>query len=223
MRIIRLGRFDVKVAFGKQCGYQQQDGHYNVSNLLAVAAVLHDAGVAVAEIACRLAALQAPAGRLERLGGNGEPLVVVDYAHTPDALENVLSTLRAVAAARSGRLCAVFGCGGDRDKGKRPLMGEVAARLADRVLLTSDNPRREDPVQIIADIRAGAVQAESEPDRALAIGRAIAAAADADVVLLAGKGHETYQESVGVRTPFSDLEQARAALVLRRQGRREVA
>ena len=198
-------------------------GHYNVSNLLAVAAVLHDAGVAVAEIACRLAALQAPAGRLERLGGNGEPLVVVDYAHTPDALENVLSTLRAVAAARSGRLCAVFGCGGDRDKGKRPLMGEVAARLADRVLLTSDNPRREDPVQIIADIRAGAVQAESEPDRALAIGRAIAAAADADVVLLAGKGHETYQESVGVRTPFSDLEQARAALVLRRQGRREVA
>jgi len=160
---------------------------------------------------------------MERLGGTGEPLVVVDYAHTPDALENVLLTLRDVAAARAGRLCVVFGCGGDRDKGKRPQMGEVGARLAERVLLTSDNPRSEDPVQIIADIRAGAAQADIEPDRALAIRRAITAAADADVVLLAGKGHEVYQESAGVRTPFSDLEQARSALALRRQGRREVA
>ena len=198
-------------------------GRYNVSNLLAVAAVLHDSGVEAAEVARRLSALKAPAGRMERLGGSGEPLVVVDYAHTPDALENVLLTLRDVAAARGGRLCVVFGCGGDRDKGKRPQMGEVAARLADRVLLTSDNPRSEDPLQIIADIRAGTAQAESEADRALAIRRAVAAAADADVVLLAGKGHEAYQESAGIRTPFSDLEQACSALALRRQGWREVA
>ncbi len=216
-------RFDLVVPNGRAEVETALLGRYNISNLLAVAAVLHDAGVDAAEIARRLAALQAPAGRMERLGGAGEPLVVVDYAHTPDALENVLLTLRDVAAARGGRLCTVFGCGGDRDKGKRPQMGEVAARLAERVLLTSDNPRSEDPVQIIADIRAGAAQADIEPDRALAIRRAITAATDADVVLLAGKGHEAYQESAGVRTPFSDLEQARSALVLRRQGRREVA
>ena len=198
-------------------------GRYNISNLLAVAAVLHDAGVGVAEVARRLAGLTPPAGRMERLGGVGEPLVVVDYAHTPDALENILVTLRGVAGARGGRLCVVFGCGGDRDKGKRPQMGEVAARLADQVLLTSDNPRSEDPARIIAEIKAGAAQAESEVDRTLAIRRAIASAADADVVLLAGKGHEAYQESAGVRMPFSDLEQARNALDLRRQGKREVA
>ncbi|HYO26936.1 MAG TPA: UDP-N-acetylmuramoyl-L-alanyl-D-glutamate--2,6-diaminopimelate ligase [Azonexus sp.] len=198
-------------------------GRYNVSNLLAVAAVLHDAGVGVAEVAHRLAGLTPPAGRMERLGGVGEPLVVVDYAHTPDALENVLVTLRGVADERGGRLCVVFGCGGDRDKGKRPQMGEVAARLADQVLLTSDNPRSEDPARIIAEIKAGAAQAESEVDRTLAIRRAIASAADADVVLLAGKGHEAYQESAGVRMPFSDLEQARNALDLHRQGKREVA
>ena len=198
-------------------------GRYNISNLLAVAAVLHDAGVGVAEVARRLSGLTPPAGRMERLGGVGEPLVVVDYAHTPDALENILVTLRGVAGARGGRLCVVFGCGGDRDKGKRPQMGEVAARLADQVLLTSDNPRSEDPARIIAEIKAGAAQAESEVDRTLAIRRAIASAADADVVLLAGKGHEAYQESAGVRMPFSDLEQARNALDLRRQGKREVA
>ena len=206
-------------------------GRYNISNLLAVAAVLHDAGLAPAEIAARLSALQAPAGRMERLGGSGEPLVAVDYAHTPDALENVLHTLREVAAARGGRLCVVFGCGGDRDKGKRPQMGEVAGRLADRVLVTSDNPRSENPAQIIADILAGFAPAELQPkslpesevDRAQAIRCAIAAAADADVVLLAGKGHEAYQECAGVRTPFSDMEQARRALALRRAGQREVA
>ncbi|WP_153145476.1 UDP-N-acetylmuramoyl-L-alanyl-D-glutamate--2,6-diaminopimelate ligase [Dechloromonas sp. H13] len=198
-------------------------GRYNVSNLLAVAAVLHDAGVVADDVARRLSNVHAPAGRLERLGCVGEPLVVVDYAHTPDALENVLLTLRAVANARGGRLEVVFGCGGDRDPGKRPQMGEVAVRLADRVLLTSDNPRGEDPERIIADIRAGAGTAESEVDRAEAIRRAICRAAVTDVVLLAGKGHEAYQERAGVRTPFSDLEQARLALDLRRHGKREVA
>ena len=198
-------------------------GRYNISNLLAVAAVLHDAGVAVDELAGRLAGLTSPAGRLERLGGDGEPLVIVDYAHTPDALENVLLTLRDVATARGGELFVVFGCGGDRDKGKRPQMGEVASRLADRVVLTSDNPRREDPAQIIAEIKAGAIRAESEVDRATAIARAIDSAAESDVVLLAGKGHEAYQEANGVRTPFSDFSQARAALEARRRARREVA
>ena len=198
-------------------------GRYNVSNLLAVAAVLHDAGLEAADVARRLSALQAPAGRMERLGGCGEPLVAVDYAHTPDALENVLITLREVATARGGKLCVVFGCGGDRDKGKRPQMGEVAGHLADRVLLTSDNPRSESATQIIADIRAGIADAECEIDRAQAIRRAIAAAANEDVVLLAGKGHETYQECAGVRTPFSDMEQARNALAARRDSQPEVA
>lgn len=176
-----------------------------------------------AEIGARLSALQAPAGRMERLGGSGEPLLVVDYAHTPDALENVLATLREVATVRGGQLCVVFGCGGDRDTGKRPQMGEVAGRLADRVLLTSDNPRSENPARIIADIQVGIGRAEVEVDRAQAIQRAVAAAADNDVVLLAGKGHEAYQECLGVRTPFSDVEQARCALLKRRAGRREVA
>ena len=198
-------------------------GRYNVSNLLAVAAVLHDAGLATAEIARRLGALSPPAGRMERLGGVGEPLVVVDYAHTQDALENVLATLRPLATGRGGHLCVVFGCGGDRDKGKRPQMGEVAGRLADRVLLTSDNPRSEEPLQIIEDIRAALATGEVEVERATAIGRAIGEAAPGDVVLLAGKGHETYQESAGVRRPFSDLEQARAALARRRTMTRWVA
>jgi UDP-N-acetylmuramoyl-L-alanyl-D-glutamate--2,6-diaminopimelate ligase len=198
-------------------------GRYNVSNLLAVAAVLHDAGLAAGDVAARLAALHPPAGRMERIGGVGEPLVVVDYAHTPDALENVLLTLRPLAANRGGRLCVVFGCGGDRDKGKRAQMGEVAGRLADRVLLTSDNPRSEDPLRIIDDIRAGLAQAECEVERATAIERAIGAAAAGDVVLLAGKGHEAYQESAGVRRPFSDFDQARAALARRRSSLREVA
>lgn len=198
-------------------------GRYNVSNLLAVAAVLYDTGLAPAAVAHRLSALQAPAGRMERLGGSAEPLVAVDYAHTPDALENVLLTLREVAKARGGQLWVVFGCGGDRDKGKRPQMGEVAGRLADRVLLTSDNPRSENAAQIIVDIRTGIAQAESEIDRAQAIRRAIGAAKNEDVVLLAGKGHETYQECAGVRTPFSDMEQASSALAARRGNQREVA
>jgi len=202
-------------------------GRYNISNMLAVAAVLHDAGLGVAEVATSLAGLTPPVGRLERVGGDGEPLVIVDYAHTPDALENVLLTLRDVATARGGELSVVFGCGGDRDKGKRPQMGEVAARLADRVVLTSDNPRGEDPLRIIAEIEAGTsamkIRAESEVDRATAISRAIGTAAASDVILLAGKGHEAYQETAGVRTPFFDIDHARAALELRRGSRREVA
>ncbi len=191
-------------------------GRYNIANLLAVAGVLIDAGLSVADTAARLSQLTPPPGRMERLGGEGEPLVAVDYSHTPDALENALIALREVAAARKGRLVVVFGCGGDRDKGKRPVMGEVACRLADRVIVTDDNPRSEDAAAIRADILAGAQKAEVIPERAAAIAAAIGKAGPADVVLLAGKGHENYQEAAGVRTHFSDVEQAGLALAARR-------
>ncbi len=198
-------------------------GRYNVSNLLAVAAVLHDAGLPAHEVARRVAELTPPPGRMERIGGAGEPLVVVDYSHTPDALENALVALRPVAAARGGRVVVMFGCGGDRDKGKRPLMGEVAQRCADRVLVTSDNPRSEVPKDIVSDIVAGMTHAEVELDRATAIRRVVLEAAMGDVILLAGKGHEPYQEIAGVKYPFSDIEQARAALELRRTNLQEEA
>ena len=191
-------------------------GRYNIHNLLAVAAVLHDAGLPVADVAARIAALLPPPGRLERVGGEDEPLIVVDYAHTPDALENALGALRATAAARGGRLVAVFGCGGDRDKGKRPQMGAVAERLADRALVTSDNPRSEAPLAIIDDIRAGMQHPQVIADRAEAIRQAVIEADSRDVILLAGKGHEPYQEIAGVRYPFSDVQQAIAALEARR-------
>ncbi|MDR3221283.1 MAG: UDP-N-acetylmuramoyl-L-alanyl-D-glutamate--2,6-diaminopimelate ligase [Candidatus Accumulibacter sp.] len=194
-------------------------GRFNVANLLAVAAVLIDAGLTPAEVAEGFAGLPPPPGRLEAIGGHGEPLVVVDYAHTPDALENALDTLRGTAAARDGRLIAVFGCGGGRDRGKRPLMGEAAQRLADRVILTSDNPRGENPAAILAEIAIAAPRAQVIEDRAEAIRRTIDAADDGDVVLLAGKGHEAYQEIAGARRRFSDVDEARAALNARRERR----
>ena len=187
-------------------------GRYNVANLLAVAGVLLAAGLPFEELSARLSALEAPPGRMQRLGGDGAPLVAIDYAHTPDALENALVALRDEAVARGGRLICAFGCGGDRDPGKRPLMGEVAARLADSVLITSDNPRSESPQAIADAIRVGAPQAEILLDRRAAIAAAIESAAVADVVLLAGKGHETYQETAGTQQPFSDLREAEAAL-----------
>ena len=194
-------------------------GRYNVANLLAVAAVLIDAGLTPPEVAERLAQLAPPPGRLETLGGDREPLIVVDYAHTPDALESALHALRPVASARAAGLTVVFGCGGDRDRGKRPLMGEIATRLADRVVLTSDNPRRENAEDILAEIRAGAPAAEVITDRALAIARTVASAHAAEVILLAGKGHESYQDIAGARRPFSDVQEARAALAARQKGK----
>jgi UDP-N-acetylmuramyl tripeptide synthase len=146
----------------------------------------------------------------------GAPLVVIDYAHTPDALEQVLRALRPMAAARGGRLVVVFGAGGERDRAKRAPMGAAAARHADRIVLTSDNPRGEDPLAILREIEAGVDAPHAlEPDRAHAIDAAIDAAAPADVVLLAGKGHEATQEIGGRRLPFSDAEVARAALARR--------
>lgn len=216
-------RFTLVLPNGRALVETSLVGRYNIHNLLAVAAVLHDAGLSACDVAQRLGELSPPPGRMERVGGQGEPLVVVDYAHTPDALENALMALRDVATARGGLLSVVFGCGGDRDKGKRPQMGAVAERLADRVLVTSDNPRSEAPQAIADDILAGMAQADVELDRAAAIRRAVGAAAERDVVLLAGKGHEPYQDIGSARLPFSDLEQARAALAARRAPKEEAA
>jgi UDP-N-acetylmuramoyl-L-alanyl-D-glutamate--2,6-diaminopimelate ligase len=191
-------------------------GRFNVSNALGVVGALVAQGMAFGDAVRRLAGLPDVPGRMQRLGEKGAPLVVIDYAHTPDALEQVLRALRPVAEGRGGRLVAVFGAGGDRDRGKRAPMGAVASRLADRVVLTSDNPRSEDPREILRDIEAGVdVPHWVEPDRARAIASAVAQAADADVVLLAGKGHEATQEIAGRRLPFSDAEAARAALARR--------
>ena len=192
-------------------------GSFNVSNLLAVIGALIAVGVEL-EVAAELAAhLVPPPGRMQPVGGMGEPLAIIDYAHSPDALEKVILALRPTAAARGGRIVSVFGCGGDRDAGKRALMGEVASRLADSVVVTSDNPRSEDPRAIVAGVMAGAAaNAVAIVDRADAILRAIERADARDVLLIAGKGHETYQEIGGVRHPFSDVAHAQAALDARR-------
>ena len=191
-------------------------GSFNVSNLLGVLGVLLASGVPLDRAVAQLARFEPVAGRMQKLGGGSQPLIVVDYAHTPDALEKVLAALRPVAASRNGRLIVVFGCGGDRDPGKRPQMGAIAGRLADCVVITSDNPRSEDPDAIIAQIVAGTAGASAGighiADRNEAIGETIAAAGENDTILIAGKGHEPYQEIAGVRHSFSDLEHARAAL-----------
>ncbi|MDE2598312.1 MAG: UDP-N-acetylmuramoyl-L-alanyl-D-glutamate--2,6-diaminopimelate ligase [Rhodocyclaceae bacterium] len=194
-------------------------GRFNASNVLAVIAALRAYGIGLQDAVRACAGLLPPPGRMQTLGGEADrnrPLVVVDYAHTPDALEKVLQTLREVAAARGGRLHCVFGCGGDRDAGKRPLMGAVAERHADATVVTSDNPRNEEPAAIIAAIVSGMSAATAiVPDRADAIRTAIAGAGAADVVLLAGKGHEDYQEIRGQKLPFSDLAEAAKALEAR--------
>ncbi len=188
-------------------------GRFNVDNLLAVAGTLHAQGEASATIAATLSQLQPIAGRMNRLGGDGErPLVVIDYAHTPDALAQALNSLRAHAAAR---LLCVFGCGGDRDRGKRPQMAQIAQADADVVIVTDDNPRSEDGDAIVADILAGFADRSAvsvERDRARAIARAVGHAGADDIVLIAGKGHEPYQEVAGVRLPFDDTAVAAAAL-----------
>ena len=190
-------------------------GAFNASNLLGVLGVLLASDVPLAGALAALSQVTAPPGRMQRLGGEGKPLVVVDYAHSPDALDQVLIALRPVAAG--GELICVFGCGGDRDPGKRPQMGAVAARHADRIVVTSDNPRAEDPAAIAMAIVDGIRAAGSgrwtlELDRAAAIRLAVANAKHGDVVLIAGKGHEDYQETNGVRAPFSDAEVAATAL-----------
>jgi UDP-N-acetylmuramoyl-L-alanyl-D-glutamate--2,6-diaminopimelate ligase len=174
---------------------------------------LRAADVSLEDAIAVCARLQPPPGRMQTLGGEGQPLVVVDYAHTPDALEKVLSTLREISSSRGGKLHCLFGCGGDRDSGKRPMMGAVAERCADHVVLTSDNPRSEEPMHILEEIRDGMQHLpDIEADRAQAIRQLIGTADSSDVILLAGKGHEEYQETQGVRRPFSDLHEAEQAL-----------
>lgn len=191
-------------------------GAFNLSNALGVLGCLIARGIPLEEGARLLSKLPAVPGRMQTVGDR--PLVVVDYAHTPDALEKVLAALKPVARSRGGRLAVVFGAGGERDPAKRPAMGAVAARLADHVLVTSDNPRGEDPLAIIEAVRRGATgKVASDPDRESAIRTAIAEADGADVILLAGKGHETTQEVAGKRHPFSDAAVAAAALGARRE------
>lgn len=188
-------------------------GRFNVENLLGTLAVLLVSDVTLGQALHELARLGSVPGRMQTLGGAGRPSVVVDYAHTPDALEKVLHALREVTAPGGGKLICVFGCGGDRDRGKRPMMGTVAGKLADVSIVTSDNPRAEDPQEIIAAIvsaMAGGHQVIE--DRAQAIALAIKTAQAADTVLIAGKGHEEYQEIKGVKYPFSDIDVAKASL-----------
>ncbi|MCP4126042.1 MAG: UDP-N-acetylmuramoyl-L-alanyl-D-glutamate--2,6-diaminopimelate ligase [Gammaproteobacteria bacterium] len=187
-------------------------GRFNVSNLLAVLNVMLFQGVPLHAALGRLSRLQTVAGRMERHGGVEQPLVVVDYSHTPDALEHALVAAR---AHTTGRLICVFGCGGDRDSGKRPQMGGIAERLADRAILTDDNPRTEDGDLIIADILKGMSRPNDAlvlRDRAAAIRAAVAEAAVGDLVLVCGKGHEDYQLVGDLRLDFSDREQVLLAL-----------
>ena len=194
----------------------QLDGVFNASNVLGVLGVLLASGIGLDDALAALSQVTAPPGRMQRLGGGFKPLVVIDYAHSPDALESVLAALRP-AVVEAGELICVFGCGGDRDPGKRPEMGRIAATLADRVIVTSDNPRGEEPAAIadavVRGIRGtGARRWTLELDRAAAIRDAVASAQGGDVVLVAGKGHEDYQERNGLRVHFSDAEAAAAAL-----------
>jgi UDP-N-acetylmuramoyl-L-alanyl-D-glutamate--2,6-diaminopimelate ligase len=185
-------------------------GRFNVENVLAAVAVSRLIGLESDAIAAGVEALSGVPGRFESVDA-GQPFgVVVDYSHKPDALENVLRTAREIAA---NRVICVFGCGGDRDRGKRPVMGRIAADLADVAIVTSDNPRSEDPDAIIAEVVAGAGRAvEVEPDRAAAIEHAVAIAQPGDVVVIAGKGHEQGQEFADRTIPFDDREVARQAL-----------
>lgn len=197
-------------------------GHYNVTNLLCVIGGLRAMGVALHDAVRACSDLLPVPGRMECVTAPGRPLVAIDYAHTPDALDKALAALRPLAAARGGRLWCVFGCGGDRDRAKRPRMGAIAAANADRVTVTSDNPRSEDPGAIIEQIVQGIADRPAsaalvvQPDRARAIFDTLASAAAADVVLLAGKGHEDYQEIAGERRPFSDKAEAQRSLAAAR-------
>ncbi len=188
-------------------------GAFNAANLLGTLGVLMSAEVPLKDAVAALAQSEPVAGRLQMIRLPGAPLVVVDYAHTPDALEKVLQSLRDLLCT-GARLHCVFGCGGDRDPGKRPLMGEVATRLSDCVIITSDNPRSENPRAIVDDIVAGAhANYEIETDRAAAIMRVLQTAASEDVVLIAGKGHETWQEIGEQKLPFDDAHLARDLLL----------
>ncbi|HVM01727.1 MAG TPA: UDP-N-acetylmuramoyl-L-alanyl-D-glutamate--2,6-diaminopimelate ligase [Acidimicrobiales bacterium] len=210
---LELGPFGARFAWEGRPVALRLGGRFNVSNALCAATVARELGVAAEAVAEGLSSFAGVPGRFERVAAGQPFAVVVDYAHTPAALEQVLEAARAEAG--EGRVLVVFGCGGERDRAKRPLMGAAAARLADVVVLTSDNPRGEDPGAILDEVRAGAAGARSlvvEPDRRAAIAGAIAGAAPGDVVVVAGKGHEAGQTAGGRTEPFDDRRVARAAL-----------
>jgi len=203
---------DIKSPWGSGCLSTGMSGKYNAYNLLASLAVLCLMGISFELAIERLSRLTPVPGRLEKFGGNGKPLVYVDYAHTPDALDHVLRYLRGRC---SGKLICVFGCGGNRDRSKRAKMGAISETHADRVILTNDNPRYEEPMDIIKEIISGISNTESvqiQPDRNMAITSAINSASADDIVVIAGKGHETYQEIAGQRLPFSDRQLVRNLL-----------
>jgi UDP-N-acetylmuramoyl-L-alanyl-D-glutamate--2,6-diaminopimelate ligase len=212
--------FHLESPYGGANVKTQLVGHFNVSNALAVLGALLAKGVALRSALDALEALVPAPGRMQQVDAQDAPMVVIDYAHTPDALEKTLEALRQVAQERGGQLWCVFGCGGDRDPGKRPQMGAIA-QLADHVLVTSDNPRSEEPAAIIEQIVAGMDAAHPSSrwlaieDRAAAILSAVKHAAKPDVILVAGKGHEPYQEIKGRKMPFSDADHAALALAAR--------
>ncbi|QGZ43214.1 UDP-N-acetylmuramoyl-L-alanyl-D-glutamate--2,6-diaminopimelate ligase [Pseudoduganella flava] len=209
--------FHLDSPYGSAQVKTQLVGAFNVSNALGVLGALLAKGMPLRAAVDAIEALTPAPGRMQLVGGNDAPMVVIDYAHTPDALEKTLEALRPVATDRGGALWCVFGCGGDRDPGKRPQMGRIA-QAADQVIVTSDNPRSEDPDAIIAQIVAGmdpARPAQAIEDRAAAILSAIKHAGKNDVILVAGKGHEPYQEIKGKKLPFSDADHAQLALTAR--------
>lgn len=213
-------RFEVVEGTDVQLLHANTVGQYNVSNLLGVLGAMRALGVPLQRAVQVCSKLQPVPGRMEFQGGVDAPLVVVDYAHTPDALGKALTALRPLVSQRGGRLWCVFGCGGNRDAIKRPLMGAIASQKADWVQITSDNPRDEKPEAIIAQILLGLSPSKSvdvQVDRAQAIADTIARADASDVVLIAGKGHEETQEIAGVKLPFSDSEHAAKALHSRSQ------
>ena len=222
---IRSGRnagteFHLDCALGVALVKTQLVGNFNISNALGVMGAMLAKGLGLRAAIDAVEALRPAPGRMQQVGGQDAPMIVIDYAHTPDALEKTLAALRQVATDRGGQLWCVFGCGGDRDPGKRPQMGKIA-QAADHVLVTSDNPRSEDPHSIIEQILAGMDQknpastVQALDDRAAAILSAIKHAAKPDVILLAGKGHEPYQEIKGKKLPFSDADHAQLALSAR--------
>jgi UDP-N-acetylmuramoyl-L-alanyl-D-glutamate--2,6-diaminopimelate ligase len=192
-------------------------GAFNVSNALAVFACLLAGGKTIKSAKSSIEALQAVQGRMELVARATaqQPMAVIDFAHTPDALEQVLKTLRDIAKQRAGQLWCVFGCGGDRDPLKRPIMGRIAESIADHVMVTSDNPRSEVPEKIMADILSGfevPERAQVNADRATAILQTIRHAKPEDVILIAGKGHEEVQEIAGKKHPFSDRVHVQLAM-----------
>jgi len=205
-------RLDVTTPKGAATICAHVIGQFNAYNLIAVLATLLVSDIALVDAVKAISTIKPVAGRMQQCGGGNQPLIVIDYAHTPDALEQVLKSLSEQLAQDSQLIC-VFGCGGDRDKGKRPLMGKVSSSLASRVIVTSDNPRDESAASIIQAVMAGANQRmESIENRADAIKQAIKTAKKGDVVLIAGKGHENYQEIAGVKYPFNDMQVAQEAL-----------